>query len=60
MYGEGFKKFYWGFLLVLIDFRLQGIDIFPDIIGFIFLLVVLNFLWSKVRFLIKRYHIITL
>jgi len=36
MYGEGFKKFYWGFLLVLIDFRLQGIDIFPDIIGFIF------------------------
>lgn len=36
MYEEGFKKFYWGFLLVLIDFRLQGIDIFPDIIGFIF------------------------
>jgi hypothetical protein len=34
---NGFNKFYWGFLFIMIDFRLQGIDALPDIIGYIFL-----------------------
>lgn len=34
---KGFNKFYWGFLFIMIDFRLQGIDVLPDIIGYIFL-----------------------
>lgn len=32
---EGFHKFFWGFLFIMIDFRLQGFDILPDVIGFI-------------------------
>lgn len=32
---SGFNKFYWGFLFIMIDFRIQGFDILPDIIGYI-------------------------
>lgn len=32
---EGLRKFYWGFLFIMVDFRIMGIDILPDIIGFI-------------------------
>lgn len=31
---SAFNKFYWGFFFVMIDFRLQGVDILPDIIGY--------------------------
>lgn len=34
MYQGGFNKFYWGFLFVMLDFRLNGFDILPDIIGY--------------------------
>ncbi|WP_163192259.1 hypothetical protein [Clostridium thermarum] len=34
---KGFNKFYWGFLFIMIDFRLQGIDVLPDLIGYVFL-----------------------
>lgn len=36
MKADAFKKFYSGFLFVMIDFRLMGIDVLPDIIGFIY------------------------
>jgi hypothetical protein len=32
---NGFRKFYWGFFFILIDFRINGFDILPDIIGYI-------------------------
>jgi hypothetical protein len=32
---SGFDKLFWGFLFVMVDFRLQGIDILPDVIGYI-------------------------
>lgn len=35
MYRDGFSKFYWGFLFIMIDFRLQGFDILPNIVGYI-------------------------
>ncbi|MFF2889588.1 hypothetical protein [Paenibacillus sp. NPDC057967] len=35
MVQEGFSKFFWGFLFIMFDFRIQGIDIMPDIIGYI-------------------------
>ncbi len=35
MYQDGFNKLYWGFLFIMIDFRLQGVDVLPDIVGYI-------------------------
>jgi hypothetical protein len=35
MAENGFSKFHWGFLFIMLDFRLQGIDIMPDVIGFV-------------------------
>ncbi|RJE83867.1 hypothetical protein D3P07_23940 [Paenibacillus sp. 1011MAR3C5] len=35
MVQAGFSKFFWGFLFIMFDFRIQGVDILPDIIGFI-------------------------
>ncbi len=34
MFEGAFNKFYWGFFFIMIDFRLQGVDILPDIIGY--------------------------
>ena len=39
MYKSGFDKFFWGFLFIMIDFKLNGFDILPDIVGFIFFAV---------------------
>ncbi len=36
MNRSAFRKLFWGFLLVMLDFRIQGIDILPDIIGYYF------------------------
>ena len=30
----GFNKISWGFLFIFFDFRIQGFDIIPDIIGY--------------------------
>ncbi len=35
MITSGFGKLFWGFLFIMIDFRIQGVDILPDIVGFI-------------------------
>lgn len=32
---SGFAKVFWGLLLVFLDFRINGFDIIPDLIGFI-------------------------
>lgn len=35
MAQEGYNKFFWGFLFIMFDFRIQGIDIMPNVIGYI-------------------------
>lgn len=35
MNRSGFDKLYWGFLFIMIDFKIQGFDILPDIVGYI-------------------------
>jgi len=36
MNESGFNKLYWGFLFVMLSFRIQGFDIFPNIGGYLF------------------------
>ena len=35
MNERGLKKLYWGFLFIMLSIRFNGIDILPDIIGYI-------------------------
>lgn len=35
MIADSLKKLKWGFFFIMIGFRIQGIDIFPDVIGHI-------------------------
>ncbi|MDD7793441.1 hypothetical protein [Clostridium sp. 'White wine YQ'] len=35
MVEKGLNKFFWGFIFIMLGFRIQGFDIFPDIIGYI-------------------------
>lgn len=39
MIADSLKKFKLGFFFIMIGFRIQGFDIFPDIIGYIFFAV---------------------
>lgn len=41
-----FNKIFWGFIF-LFDFRIQGVDILPDIIGYIMIYSALNYLVSE-------------
>lgn len=36
MNESGFRKLFWGFLFILIDFRISGFDVLPNIVGYIF------------------------
>jgi hypothetical protein len=36
MNRAAFQKLFWGFLLIMLDIRIQGIDILPDVIGYYF------------------------
>jgi len=35
MNQKSFTQLYWGFLFMMLDFRIQGIDILPDTVGYI-------------------------
>ncbi len=35
MNESGFNKLYWGFLFIMLSFRIQGFDILPDIVGYL-------------------------
>jgi hypothetical protein len=37
MIERGFNKFYWGFIFIMLSFKIQGFDILPDIVGYLFL-----------------------
>lgn len=53
MYGDGFRKLFWGFLFILVDFRIQGFDILPDIVGFILFAMGFSALVSASEFFVK-------
>lgn len=36
MNESGLNKLYWGFIFIMISFRIQGLDILPDIVGYLF------------------------
>lgn len=36
MVESGLNKLYWGFIFVMLGLRVQGFDILPDIVGFLF------------------------
>lgn len=35
MVGIGLSRLYWGFVFVLLGFKIQGFDILPDVIGYL-------------------------
>lgn len=35
MIQNGFSKLYWGFFFTMIDFKISGFDILPDIVGYV-------------------------
>lgn len=35
MVESGLGKLYWGFLFIMLSFRIQGFDILPDIVGYL-------------------------
>lgn len=37
MTARAFRNFYWGFLLIMVDFRIGGLEILPDIVGYFLL-----------------------
>jgi uncharacterized membrane protein YhaH (DUF805 family) len=44
---KAFRNFCWGFLFVMVDFRLNGLDILPDIAGYLFFAAGLNVLADR-------------
>jgi hypothetical protein len=36
MNEKGLNKLYWGFIFIMLSFRIQGFDILPDIVGYLF------------------------
>ncbi len=53
MIESGLNKLSWGFLFIMLSFRVQGFDIFPDIVGFILFALAFNELKEKSEFFKK-------
>lgn len=47
MIASAFRNFYWGFFLIMVDFRIGGLEILPDVIGYILLASGLSTLASQ-------------
>jgi len=62
MNERGLNKLFWGFFFIMINFRIVGVDIFPDIIGYIFLASGINELIPNSSFFNKaaKYNILML
>ncbi|NLB43071.1 MAG: hypothetical protein GX815_12630, partial [Clostridiales bacterium] len=62
MVQKAFRNFYFGFLFVMIDFRVNGFDILPDIVGYIFFVVGLSSLLNMSEHFSKAriFHVIML
>ncbi|MEO3945272.1 hypothetical protein [Gorillibacterium sp. CAU 1737] len=50
---RGFHKFYWGFLFILLSFRIQGFDILPDFIGYLLFVMGFNALAEQSEYFTK-------
>lgn len=59
MSESGFNKLYWGFFFIMFNFRIQGFDIFPDIVGYLFLASGFNYLVSSSAYfgIVAKYNI---
>lgn len=59
MIQNGLNKLFLGFLFIMIGFRIQGFDIFPDIVGYILFAFGFSNLGSSSNYFIKaaRYNI---
>ncbi len=59
MNGRGLNKLFWGFFFIMINFRIVGVDILPDIVGYIFLASGINELIPNSSFFNKaaKYNI---
>lgn len=47
MMERAFRNFYYGFLFIMVDFRFNGIDILPDIVGYAFFAAALGVLAER-------------
>ncbi|WP_096200703.1 hypothetical protein [Bacillus sp. FJAT-45350] len=47
MYRKGYHRLFWGLLLVFLSFRLNGLDILPDFIGYMMVVSSLGLLVSQ-------------
>ena len=59
MKESAFNKLFWGFLLIMLSFRIQGFDIFPDIVGYLLFASAFNDLASSSNFfsIASKYNI---
>jgi hypothetical protein len=53
MNQSGFTKLYWGFLFILIDFRISGFDVLPNFIGYILFAVGFSILAQNSIYFVK-------
>lgn len=49
MNHRGFRFLFWGFIFVLVDVRIQGFDVLPDIVGYILFAIGLGLLETENR-----------
>jgi hypothetical protein len=47
MYKSAFNKLFWGFLFIMVNFKIQGFDILPNIVGYILFVMGLGQLASR-------------
>lgn len=56
MIVDNLQKFKWGFFFIMIGFRIQGFDIFPDIIGYIFFAIAFSNLKNSSDYFAKAFN----
>jgi len=54
---NGLNKFYWGFLFIMMDIKISGFDILPDIIGYILFAIGFSILAEKSNFFINAENV---
>lgn len=50
MYSSGYIKLFWGMIFIIFDFRLGNINILPDFVGYVFILLGLSNLSLQCKF----------
>lgn len=60
MITEAYRRLFWGFFLILMDFRIGGFDILPDVVGYLFFAGALKTLADQSEFFAKGISLNTL